>query len=46
MNAYEENGSIVSDCMEFGLPPLFPYADGTMPKQSGVEAIHTCTMGD
>ena len=40
MNAYEENGSIISDCMEFGLPPLFPYADGTMPKQSGVEAKH------
>ena len=26
--------------MEFGLPPLFPYADGTMPKQSEAEAKH------
>ena len=40
MNAYEENGSIICDCMEFGLPPLFPYADGTMPKQSDAEAKH------
>ena len=40
MNSYEENGSIICDCMEFGLPPLFPYADGTMPKQSEAEAKH------
>ena len=26
--------------LEFGLPPLFPYADGTMPKQSEAEAKH------
>ena len=38
MNAYEENGSIICDLMEFGVPPLFPYADGTIPKQTDAEA--------
>ena len=40
MNAYDENGSINCDLMEFGVPPLFPYADGTMPEQKDAEAKH------
>ena len=40
MNAYDENGSINCDLMEFGVPPLFPYADGSMPEQKDAEARH------
>ena len=38
MNAFDENGSIVCDLMEFGVPPLFPYPDGSMPEQKNAEA--------
>lgn len=38
MNAYEDNGAIICDLMEFGVPPLFPYVDGTMPPQKDAEA--------